>query len=87
MNKDRRERLQEALDKLNNMDINGVTELVRDVADEEREVADNMEEHFPGTERAETTGETAGELEEVADSLEQIDFDAVIQQIEGAIET
>lgn len=86
MNKDRRKRLQEALDKLADMDLTGVTEIVRECADDEREAAESLEENFPGTERAERAETVADELEDVADSLEEIDLDAIVEKIDGAME-
>ena len=68
MNADRRRRLRGALNALGD-----VRAIVQDVAEEEREAADNLMEYFEGTEKAEAAEASADLCEAAAASFDETD--------------
>ena len=85
MNNARRKRIQQAIEMLNNMPLQEVKEIISEVAEEEREVADNLAESFPGTEKADAAEEAAGQLETAVDALDGLDIDDIVGELEGAL--
>ena len=86
MNKDRRKRINRAITMLNEVPWQEITEIVQEVAEEERESADSLAENFPGTDRAERSDEAASQLESVQGDLEMVDIGNLVMELEGAIE-
>lgn len=72
-------------------DFEKIKEEVRQLAEEEREKADNMFERFSGTEKYDALDEAASSLEDAADSLEGIESgdspDDIMNTIEDALES
>jgi hypothetical protein len=67
MNKQRRERLDEAHSKLLE-----AYEIIEDVKNEEEEAFDNMPENLQGSERGEQMEEYIGTMEDALDSLDDV---------------
>ena len=86
MNNDRRKRIRKVLAELEGINLSDVTEQVRELADEENEAAEGMEENFPGTARAETSREAADLLAEAADGLEAFSLEDIFGQIDSSQE-
>lgn len=88
MNKDRRARLQRAIDLLSEVQENyaEALRLVSECADEEQEAYDNLTEGLQAAERGERMQEVAGELQSVQGELENIDIESLVSQLEGCME-
>ena len=70
MNADRRKRLQDTMSKINE-GLAGLIEEITAVADEEEEAFQNLSENLQGGEKGQKMEETATQLRDAADELEQ----------------
>lgn len=81
----------EYLTSMRDGDFEKIKEEVRQLAEDEREKADNMFERFSGTERYDALDMAASSLEDAADSLESIESgdsaDDIIDAIGDALES
>lgn len=72
-------------------DFEKIKEEVRQLAEDEREKADNMFERFSGTEQYDAVDMAASFLEDAADSLESIEsgdsVDHIMEAIDDALES
>lgn len=86
MNNDRRKDLNTAIDLIEKIkaDFETAKGLIRDAAEGEQEGFDNLTEGLQAAERGQRMEEVAGELSNVADEMDGIDFDDLISRIDDA---
>ena len=88
MNKDRRKTLKDILVQMDELGavLEAVKENLQSVKDEEEEALGNMPEHFQESENGERMQEYISALEDVIDSLENLDVEDLKEKIEEIIE-
>ena len=88
MNKGRRKALKEILEQMDDLGavLEKVKENLQSVKDEEEEALGNMPEQFQESETGERMQEYIGALEDMIDSLGELDVDDLKEKIEEIIE-
>lgn len=91
MNNKKRKEIKDIIQQLSKIReaLNGSDNIIDDItrlAEEEREIYDNLPENLQYSQRADDTDEAATSLEEAQSSIENLDFDDFINSIDETIE-
>lgn len=88
MNAERRKSLNNAISLLQEASakLDAAKSIVEEAKDAERDYYDNMPESFQSGERGERADAAASSLEDAVSSLEDIDIDSIMAQIEEALQ-
>lgn len=86
MNKDRRKELDRAMALIEAIkdQVEEVSSILRQCADEEREYFDNMHENLQNGDKGQQADSAANILDEAATTFEELDLDSVITSINEA---
>lgn len=86
MNNERRKILDQATAKIEQAStlMEEAKQLLEEVAGDEREAHENMPDSLKEGERGAAMEQAADDLDEAVSSIDQIDFDEILGQIEGA---
>lgn len=86
MNKERRKSIDRVINEIEKLKelYASIVEEVEEIRDEESDYLDNIPENLQGSDRYYTAEEAVGNLDSAVDSLQEIDFDEIVDYLEEA---